>query len=160
MNNYNPIRTRNLFSLNRDKAFKLSRSKIQDFLDCPRCFYLDRRCGTARPDGAPFRLNSAVDTLLKKEFDECRLQKKPHPLMVEHNIDAIPFAHPDLNVWRANFQGVQYHHEPTGFIITGAIDDLWVKPAGELIVTDYKATSTGHFHNFHIRYPGSGAQAA
>ena len=90
----------------------------------------------------PFRLNTAVDTLLKKEFDNCRLQEKPHPLMIKHGIDAIPFAHPELDVWRANFQGVQYHHEPTNFIVTGAIDDLWINSNGELIVVDYKATAT------------------
>ena len=36
---------------------------------------------------------------------------------------------------------MQYHHKPTNFTITGAIDDLWVNPAGQLIVVDYKATS-------------------
>lgn len=142
MNKYNPQRTRNLFTAKRVNPYKLSRSKIQDFLDCPRCFYLDRRCGTGRPDGAPFRLNTAVDTLLKKEFDQCRLQKSSHPLMIKNGIDAIPFSHPDLDIWRANFQGIQYHHEPTNLIITGAIDDLWLNPTGELIVVDYKATST------------------
>lgn len=110
--------------------------------DCPRCFYLDRRCGTGQPDGAPFRLNTAVDTLLKKEFDKCRVEKKAHPLMSEYGIDAVPFAHPDLDIWRANFQGVQFHHEPMNLIVTGAIDDLWINPAGQLIVVDYKATST------------------
>ncbi len=139
---YKQNRSRNLFCVDELKPFKISRSKVQDYLDCPRCFYLDRRCGTACPDGAPFRLNTAVDTLLKKEFDAYRIQGKPHPLMVEHGIDAIPFAHPDLDIWRANFQGVQYHHEPTNFIITGAIDDLWINSDGELIVVDYKATAT------------------
>lgn len=62
--------------------------------------------------------------------------------MVEYRIDAIPFVHPDLDEWRQNFQGLQYIHEPTNFIITGAIDDLWVNSVGELIVVDYKATST------------------
>jgi RecB family exonuclease len=142
MNRYNAQRVRNLFLPGREKPFKLSRTKIQDFLDCPRCFYLDRRCGTDQPDGAPFRLNTAVDTLLKKEFDKYRCEKKPHPLMTEHGIDAIPFDHTDLDIWRANFQGVQYHHEPTNLIITGAIDDLWINPAGELMVADYKATSS------------------
>ena len=66
----------------------------------------------------------------------------PHPLMIEQGIEAIPYAHPDLDAWRENFQGVQYHHEPTNFIITGAVDDLWINSAGELIVVDYKATST------------------
>jgi hypothetical protein len=139
---YNPQRTRNLFIPDAIKPFKLSRTKIQNFLDCPRCFYLDRRCGTNQPDGPPFRLNTAVDTLLKKEFDQYRVAKKPHPLMTEHNIDAIPFEHPDLDTWRSNFKGVQFLHEPTNLIVTGAIDDLWSTSRGELIVVDYKATAT------------------
>ena len=139
---YNSQRIRGLFSPVETKPFKLSRTKIQDFLDCPRCFYLDRRCGTGQPGSLPFTLNTAVDTLLKKEFDRYRVEGKPHPLMVEHGIDAIPFAHSDLEEWRQNFKGLQYTHAPTNLIITGAIDDLWVNPAGELIVVDYKATST------------------
>lgn len=139
---YNPQRTRNLFRTEDEKPFKLSRSKIQDFLDCPRCFYLDRKCGTGKPDGAPFRLNSAVDSLLKKEFDKFRAEGKAHPLMEQHSIDAVPFAHANLDEWRSNFKGVQYHHGASNFIITGAVDDLWVTPTGELIVVDYKATAT------------------
>ncbi len=140
--NYNPQRIRNLFCPSPEKPFKLSRSKIQDFLNCPRCFYLDRRCGTNRPPSYPFTLNSAVDTLLKKEFDQYRSAGKSHPLCLAHGIDAVPFAHPDLDEWRMNLKGIQYHHELTNFIITGSVDDIWVKPDGELIVVDYKATST------------------
>lgn len=61
--------------------------------------------------------------------------------MKENGVDAVPFQHKDLDIWRENFKGMQYHHKPTNFIITGAIDDLWVNPAGQLIVVDYKATS-------------------
>lgn len=142
MSQYTPQRSKNIFHPDQEKPFKLSRTKIQDFLDCPRCFYLDRRCGTGQPGSLPFTLNTAVDTLLKKEFDAYREKGQPHPLMVQHGIEAIPFAHPDLDEWRQNFKGVQYMHESTNFIITGAIDDLWINPAGELIVVDYKATST------------------
>jgi len=140
--NYNSQRSRNLFSSESEKPFKLSRTKIQNFLNCPHCFYLDRRCGTSQPGSLPFTLNNAVDTLLKKEFDSYRVAGQPHPLMIQHGIDAIPFAHPDLDEWRMNMKGVQVLHEPTNFIITGAVDDLWITPAGELIVVDYKATST------------------
>jgi hypothetical protein len=140
--NYNSQRTRNLFSADNEKLFKLSRTKIQDFLDCPRCFYLDRRCGTGQPPGFPFTLNSAVDALLKKEFDAYRAKGQPHPLMVVHKINGVPFSHPELDDWRMNMKGIQALHEPTNFIITGAVDDLWINPAGELIVVDYKATST------------------
>lgn len=123
------------------EPFKLSRSKIDLFHACPRCFFLDRRLGIGRPQGPPFTLNNAVDKLLKKEFDTHRAAGTKHPLMEHYRIDAIPFAHQHLNQWRENFVGVQHLHEPTNFLVTGAIDDLWVNPKGELIVVDYKATS-------------------
>lgn len=138
---YNARRTRNLYDKESKEAFRLSRSKVDLFIDCPKCFYLDRKLGVARPPGYPFSLNSAVDTLLKKEFDFHRANKSAHPLMEQYGIDAVPFEHKDIDKWRENFVGVQTVHEPTGFLLTGAIDDVWVAPDGELLVVDYKATS-------------------
>lgn len=134
-------RTRNIFDPASKEPFKLSRTKIEDFLRCPRCFYLDRRLGVGQPPGFPFNLNSAVDHLLKKEFDIHRAKNTRHPLMEKYGVDAVPFQHGDLDQWRENFVGVQYFHKPTNFIITGAVDDVWINPQGELIVVDYKATS-------------------
>ncbi len=121
--------------------WKLSRSKIDLFNECPRCFYLDNKLGVRRPGMPPFNLNTAVDALLKKEFDIYRVTKKPHPLMQKYKIDAIPFQHKDLDKWRENFVGMQYLHKPTGLIISGAIDDIWINSRGELYIVDYKATS-------------------
>ncbi len=123
------------------ETFKVSRSKIEDFVRCPRCFWLDRRLKIARPDTPPFQINKAVDELFKKEFDVYRSKGQPHPLMIEYNISAIPYSHKSLDKWRANFTGVQYLHEPTNLLIFGAVDDVWVNDQGELIVVDYKATS-------------------
>lgn len=125
----------------KDDAYRISRSKIEDFMKCPRCFYLDRVLGIAKPSGPPFSLNIAVDHLLKCEFDAYRAQGVPHPMMTANGIDAIPFSHECLDLWRENFVGVQHLHPETNFLVTGAVDDLWVNPAGELIVVDYKATS-------------------
>ncbi len=136
-------RTRNLYDPHSPSPFKLSRSKIEFFIECPRCFYLDRRLGIGRPEGFPFTLNKAVDALLKKEFDIHRANGNPHPLMKKYKIDAIPFAHEDIEVWRNPFTGIQYLHEPTNFIIFGAIDDLWQDHKKKhLHIVDYKATST------------------
>jgi len=139
---YTPIRTRNIYDPRDRKPFKLSRSKIDLFLECPRCFYLDRRLGVGRPPGFPFTLNSAVDALLKQEFDIHRVSGKPHPLIQQYGIDAQPVPHDDLKKWRHNFTGVQYLHAPTNLLVFGAIDDLWQDSKGEYIVVDYKATST------------------
>ncbi len=122
--------------------FALSRSKIDLLRQCPRCFYLDRRLGIARPPGFPFSLNSAVDELLKREFDEHREAGTPHPLMTASGIDAVPFSHPEMQHWRMNFKGIRVAHQPTGFELFGAVDDLWQeRESGRLIVVDYKATA-------------------
>lgn len=138
---YNPQRTRNLFDPKSKESFKLSRSKIDLFLECPKCFYLDRRLGVGRPPGFPFALNSAVDTLLKQEFDIHRTNGTQHPLLEKYGVDARPVPHEDLNVWRENFKGIQYLHPETNLTITGAIDDLWQNSKGEYIVVDYKSTA-------------------
>lgn len=122
--------------------FKVSRSKIDLFRECPRCFYLDRRLGVSRPGMPGFSLNSAVDHLLKKEFDLLRRSGQPHEIMKRYGIDAVPFVHKDLDVWRENFVGMQVLHKQTNFIVFGAVDDIWVNSKGELIIVDYKSTST------------------
>lgn len=124
------------------QPFKLSRSKLENFLRCARCFYLDRRLGVGQPSGPPFLLNSAVDTLLKKEFDEHRIKGTKHPICDLYGIDAVPFQDGRMGEWRENFVGVQALHRPTNLLIFGAVDDLWINPAGEVIVVDYKATAT------------------
>lgn len=138
---YNSQRTSKMYVPNSSEPFKLSRSKIDLFLNCPRCFYYDRRLGVARPSGFPFALNSAVDHLLKLEFDIHRANGTKHPLIEKYGVDAVPVAHADLDKWRHNFTGIQYLHEPTNLLIFGAIDDLWQNSKGEYIVVDYKATS-------------------
>lgn len=121
--------------------FKVSRSKIELFMQCPRCFWLDVRLKISRPSSPPFNINKAIDELFKKEFDRYRLEGKPHPLMTDNQIKAVPYQHVDLDKWRYNFTGVTALHKPTNLHVFGAIDDVWVNDAGELIVVDYKATS-------------------
>lgn len=122
-------------------AYKISRSKIDLFTTCPRCFWLDARLKISRPKGPPFTLNSAVDQLLKQEFDALRKEGKQHPLQIEYGIDAVPAKHDKLDAWRHNFTGVQALHKPTDLLVFGAIDDLWQDSSSRYIVLDYKSTS-------------------
>ncbi len=122
--------------------YKLSRSKVDLFLSCPRCFYMDRRLGIVQPPGFPFNLNSAVDNLLKNEFDYYRSLQTPHPYIERLGLNAIPFQHEKLDKWRHNFSGLVYQHEALKLHLFGAVDDLWINlDTEELIVVDYKATS-------------------
>lgn len=139
---YNANRTRNLFDPQGTEPFRLSRSKLELFLDCPRCFYLDRRLGVGRPPGFPFSLNSAVDTLLKKEFDIHRGRGTAHPLMKAYGIDAVPYQNDKIDEWRDSLRrGITYHHAESNFLFTGGVDDVWMAPNGDLIIVDYKATA-------------------
>jgi len=138
---YTPKREKNLYDPAGRAPFKLSRSRIELYMQCPRCFYLDRRLGVERPPSFPYTLNNAVDMLLKKEFDLLRRSGEAHPLMKKYGIDAVPAEHDMLDQWRTNFKGVQTLHESTNLLIFGAIDDLWKNSRNEYIVVDYKSTA-------------------
>lgn len=138
---YTPKREKNLYNPKSAEAFKLSRSKIELYIKCPRCFYLDRRLGVGAPPSFPYTLNSAVDTLLKKEFDLLRKSGEAHPLMKKYGVDAFPAKHTQLEEWRNTFKGVRVLDKPTNLLIFGAIDDLWENNKGEYMVVDYKSTS-------------------
>jgi CRISPR/Cas system-associated exonuclease Cas4 (RecB family) len=121
--------------------FKVSRSKIELFMQCPRCFWLDVRLKITRPNSPPFNINKAIDELFKKEFDDYRRNGEPHPLMVEYGVPAVPYQHNQLDTWRETFVGIVTTHKPTNLHVFGAVDDLWVNDEGKVLVVDYKATA-------------------
>ena len=132
-----------LFDPASKEPFPISRAKIECWLKCPRCFFLDRRLGVKPPGIPALVLNSTVGKLLGLEFDTCRERGVPHPLMIANGLDGVvPFNHPSLAEWRSNFKGVRFLHQPSGLQVYGAPDDIWVDKAGELIVVDYKATAS------------------
>jgi hypothetical protein len=124
---------------------KLSRSKLGLFLECPRCFWLEMKKGIKRPQFPPYTINSAIDALLKKEFDIHRENGTAHYVMKKYNLAAIPYKCAQIDDWRHNFTGIQFYHKPTDFLVFGAVDDVWINPEGELIVVDYKATGAKEY---------------
>lgn len=141
------VKTRNLFDPKSGVPFNMSRSKIELFGECPRCFYMDCRMGLGRPSIPAFTLNSAVDALLKNEFDLLRKKGESHELMIKYGIDAVPCNHPDLPLWRGDtpesrYVGVNFVHEKTNFRLCGMIDDVWEDKDGNHLMVDYKSTST------------------
>ena len=136
----------NLYKSNSSEPFTISRSKIALYLECPQCFWLDRKLGISRPDMPGWSLNSAVDALLKNEFDTLREQQQPHRLMLFHRVEAIPFSHPELHIWRDDHNkrmGATALHKKTNLNVTGIIDDIWKSTkSDELHIVDYKSTST------------------
>lgn len=125
-----------------DRAFAFSRTALEEYLACKRCFYQCRRLGFTRPSFQGSRLPNVVDELLKREFDFYRERQEAHPSMRSLPGDLVPYDHEELDAWRNNRAGVRVGHEPSGFVVYGAVDDVWLdKASGELHVVDYKTSS-------------------
>jgi hypothetical protein len=140
-----PLRTRkgSIYQKGTNEVFKISRSKFSNFLDCKRCFYLERVKGLKDPSMPGWTLNTAVDELLKKEFDHYRNIQKPHPFVLKNNLKLVPFQHEQMDHWRnALSGGISYLDVNTNIQLHGGLDDIWINPdTKELTVVDYKAQS-------------------
>lgn len=123
---------------------KLSRYTVETFIKCPRCAVYENKY-FIRKKSIPFTLNIGVDNLAKNEFDIYRKKQEPHPMFNEYGLDAVPFDHEKIDEWRNNKQGIRYISDEHGYNFGGAIDDVWQRPNGELIISDVKATAVNQF---------------
>ena len=111
--------------------FKLSRTKIDLYFECKRCFYLDQKFGIRRPHGAPLVINNKIVDDFKNELDKCRLEKTIHPQLKKLSKNFIPIEHIRLNEWKNSFKGCGFLHKDTNFFIYGIIDDIWINTSSE-----------------------------
>ena len=65
-------RHRGTYKPENPEPYELSRSRLEAFLKCPACFWLDRVRGVKFPSIPAFLLNTNTDVLLKKDFDSYR----------------------------------------------------------------------------------------
>lgn len=126
-----------------NQPIQLSPSSLNLYLECPHCFWLEKRQGIKRPPAYPYALNQAVDTLLKQEFDSYRAKGEVHPLILAHNIPARLFSNQDLlNQWRSNFAGIRFYDPGLEASLFGAVDDILEFSDGKLAPLDYKSTGS------------------
>lgn len=122
--------------------FPLSRTGLEQFLRCPRCFYQQRRLGLTQPRMVPLTLAVATDALLKNEFDKIRGSNNSHPIWEKFSLNVSAYHHDNIEDWRNNFRGIRVLHQKTNLEIFGAVDDIWQnRENGKLHIVDYKSTS-------------------
>ena len=131
------------------KPIQLSPNSLNLFLECPQCFWLDKNLGIKRPPPYPYALNSAVDGLLKEEFDTYRAKNLPHPLIkdlpvqIGNNVRVHLFPNQKLlNQWRNNFAGIRYFDPDLQATLFGAVDDVLEFEDGKIAPLDYKSTGS------------------
>jgi len=126
-----------------NKPIQLSPNSLNLYLECPYCFWLDKKQGIKRPPPYPYALNAAVDILLKEEFDMYRGKDESHPLLVANNVPAKLFSNQQLlNEWRNNFKGIRYYDKKLDATLFGAVDDVLEFKNGALAPLDYKSTGS------------------
>jgi len=137
-------RHRGVYKPDHESPYEVSRSRIEAFINCPACFWLGRVKGVKFPGMPPFLLNSATDTLLKKDFDHYRDLQEPHPFMKNNGLGhLVPFKHEDFHKWTQSLQlGFRTYHKKSDLIIGGGLDDVWHdSKTNELFIVDYKSTA-------------------
>lgn len=126
-----------------NQKIQLSPNSLNLFLECPHCFWLEKKQGIRRPPPYPYALNTAVDILLKQEFDSYRAKGEVHPLVLAHNIPAKLFPNQSLlNQWRSNFSGIRFYDVALDATLFGAVDDVLEFAEGKLAPLDYKSTGS------------------
>lgn len=141
-------RHRGQFKPEQDAPYELSRSRIENFVKCSACFYMQQVEGIPFPSIPGFNINEATDILLKRDFDKLRGTGKSHQFLEEIGHGHLsPFAHEHFEFWTQSLHfGAENRmntiHEPTNLKIGGGLDDVWVNSnTGSLHIVDYKSTS-------------------
>lgn len=141
-------RHRGKYNPTHGSPYELSRSRVENFVRCPACFYMQQVEGIKFPDIPGFNINEATDVLLKKHFDKYRAEASIPPFFETHGLThLIPFHHQNFELWTQSlhFGAEGRMHtvvEELNLKIGGGLDDVWQNTeTGELHVVDYKSTS-------------------
>ena len=143
-------RHRGAFDPSNPAPYELSRSRIENYIRCKACFWLQQIHRVSPPEIPSFTINTTTDILLKRDADAVR-GKSSLPLWEQHNLGhMIPFEHENLEKWASSlhygtndsyFNAV---HEPSNIKLGGGLDDVFLNTQTEQIhIVDYKSTAQG-----------------
>jgi hypothetical protein len=120
------------------KVFKLSPSALNLFLDCPRCFWLERNKDIKRPRGIFPSLPGGMDLVIKKYFDRYRVKKEMPPEVKDKLPGKLFSDMGTLEKWRSWSQtNLMYEDNIINATLSGALDDC-IMEGGFYIPLDYK----------------------
>ena len=127
---------------------KLSPSKLNLFLDCPLCFYLQEKEGVKRPAGIFPSLPSGMDLALKKYYDKYRGDLPPE---LKGKVEGVLLPDEELIKKFRNWRTFKFEEEDA--LMYGAMDDCLKE--GEYIIPldfktrgfDLKDDSTSYYQN-------------
>ena len=141
-------RHRGIYNFDNPEPYELSRSRIENFIKCPACFYMQQVEGIKFPSIPGFNINEATDILLKKDFDFYRGKNSTHPFLIDRGLEhIIPYDHSDLNLWTQSLHfgaegRMHFIHKKTNLKVGGGLDDVWLNTkTNKIHIVDFKSTS-------------------
>ena len=143
-------RHRGKFDPTNTNPYELSRSRIENFIKCKACFWLEQIHKVKPPEMPAFTLNTTTDILLKRNSDIVR-GKSSLPLWESAGLGhMIPFDHDDLEKWTnslhfgLNDSYFNAVHNDTNIKLGGGIDDVFLNTQTDQIhIVDYKSQAQG-----------------
>lgn len=143
-------RHRGAFNPENPAPYELSRSRIENYIRCKACFWLEQIHRVKPPEIPSFTINTTTDILLKRDADAVR-GTSTLPLWSAHGLDhLIPFAHENLEKWTnslhygANDSYFNTVHVPSNIKLGGGLDDVFLNTkSGQIHIVDYKSTAQG-----------------
>ena len=121
-------------------AITLSKSALEKYRTCPRCFWLEKREGLKQPEGIRSGLPMGMDRVIKNHYDAWRAQGELPPEIREalpgwKLYDGKRMSLSDMRNWRKGL-AVDLGE---GITLSGALDDLLYHPERKVYaMLDYK----------------------
>ena len=143
-------RHRGAFNPDNPEPYELSRSRVENFIRCKACFWLEQIHRVKPPEIPSFTINTTTDILLKRDADALR-GKSSLPLWQAHGLGhMIPFEHENLDKWAnslhygTNDNYFNAVHAPSNIKLGGGLDDVFLNTLSQQIhIVDYKSTAQG-----------------
>ena len=143
-------RHRGKFDPINEAPYELSRGRVEKYLNCKACFWLEQLHGVKPPEFPSFTINTTTDILLKRDADAVR-GKSTLPLWEEAGLGhMIPWEYENLGNWANSMQyglnDTYFNtvHDETNIKFGGGLDDVFLNTKTEqLHIVDYKSQAQG-----------------
>lgn len=131
---------------------RLSPSALNLFVDCPRCFWLEKNKNIKRPRGIFPSLPGGMDRVIKTYFDQHRAKASLPPGLDRPELAGIALFQDQkqLDLWRNWKTGPEFR-DTDGSILSGALDDLMTYD-GRYVPFDYKTKGSPATEESAIKY--------
>ena len=143
-------RHRGKFDPSNPNPYELSRGRVENFLKCKACFWLEQIKKVKPPEIPSFTINTTTDILLKRDSDSVR-GKSSLRIWQEAGLGhMIPYDHEDLEKWTnslhygLNESYFNTIHKDTNIKLGGGIDDVFLNTKTDQVhIVDYKSQAQG-----------------